>query len=139
MLKIAKSVWELPQNVLGYIILKVTRAKHYRGFVHGGKITDVHSWKYNSGLSLGRYIFVPYKVETPLSKDVMEYIRHEHGHSLQSQKLGWAYLVVIGLPSIIWAGCFEGYRRKHNISYYSFYTERWADKLGGVERKDNNG
>ena len=30
-------------------------------------------------------------------------IKHEYGHTIQSKWLGWLYLLVIGLPSIIWA------------------------------------
>lgn len=60
-------------------------------------------------------------------------IKHEFGHSIQSLILEPLFLIVIGLPSIIWAGCFDKYREKHNKSYYSFYTEKWANKLGGVE------
>ena len=59
---------------------------------------------------------------------------HEYGHTIQSNFLGPLFLIIIGLPSIIWAGCFDRYRRKHNISYYQFYTEKWADALGGVKR-----
>lgn len=131
---ILKAIWELPQNALGYIVLKVTKAEPYTWFYMKGVSTEVFSWKYNNGLSLGKYIFIPFKPGTPLPHGVMEYIRHEHGHSIQSKYLGWSYLLVIGLPSLIWCGCFEGYRQKHGISYYSFYTEKWADKLGGVER-----
>ena len=133
-MKFIKAIWELPQNALGYIILKVTKAKRYSGFYQKGITTNIYSWKHNGGLSLGKYIFIPFKIGTPLSYGVMEYIRHEHGHSIQSKYLGWLYLLVIGLPSLIWCGCFEEYRVKHNVSYYSFYTEKWADKLGGVER-----
>ena len=41
--------------------------------------------------------------------------------------LGWLYLAVIGLPSILWAS-----RPRRN--YFSFWTERWADTLGGIQR-----
>ena len=61
---------------------------------------------------------------------------HEYGHSIQSKILGPLYLLVIGLPSIIWAGLFEKYRNKHKISYYSFFTEKWANKLVGLSEKD---
>ncbi|WP_237558582.1 hypothetical protein, partial [Cellulomonas carbonis] len=58
---------------------------------------------------------------------------HERGHVKQSIYLGWLYLPVIGVPSIIWAGL-----RRLGLfagrSYYSFYTESWADRLGGVKR-----
>ena len=80
--------------------------------------------KYGS-VSLGMFIFVNNITD-------IKTIKHEYGHCRQSNYLGWLYLIIIGLPSIIWAGCFERYRKKHNISYYAFYTERWANKLGGV-------
>lgn len=131
---ILKSIWELPQNLLGYIILKATKAEHYCGHYQKGVTAEVYSWKHNGGLSLGKYIFIPFKPDTPFSYGVMEYISHEHGHSIQSRYLGWFYLLVIGLPSLVWCNCFGKYRAKHNVSYYDFYTEKWADKLGGVKR-----
>lgn len=118
-----KSVWEFPQNLIGYIVLKVTKAKRRRAY--NGAV--VYVWHRSDGISLGKYIFVPSFADE-------NYIKHEYGHTVQSRYLGWLYLFVIGIPSIVWAGCFKSYRKKHNVSYYSFYTEKWADKLGGVER-----
>ena len=118
-------VWRFPQNLLGNIVRKITKAECYRHY----KDATVYSWKLGNGLSLDRYIFVPQGANE-------EYIKHEYGHTTQSKYLGWVYLLVIGLPSLIWAGCFKSYRKKHNISYYTFYTEKWADKLGGVERNN---
>ena len=57
-------------------------------------------------------------------------IMHEYGHCRQSQMLGWLYLIVVGLPSILHAG----FCRCKNHSYYDMWFERWADKLGGVNR-----
>lgn len=116
--------WQLPQNLAGYIVLKVTRARHRREY----KGATVYTWTRSNGLSLGKYIFVPQKANE-------EYIKHEYGHTVQSRYLGWFYLLVVGLPSILWAGCCKAYRKKHNVGYYEFYTEKWADKLGGVERR----
>jgi RHS repeat-associated protein len=52
---------------------------------------------------------------------------HEFGHNLQSPRLGPLWLPVIGIPSlshnIIWKLFGQ------NWSYYSFYTERWANFL----------
>lgn len=108
--------------LLGAIIKRITKAQEL------GKLGDIriYVWKYN-GLSLGKYIFVPFDFDC-------KYLHHEYGHSMQSEILGWFYLPFIGLPSLIWARCFEGYRKRKGVSYYAFYTERWADKLGGVER-----
>ena len=94
-------------------------------------------------MSLSNHIFLPRRSFKDLGVDEIrnskwhhDYLMHEYGHTIQSQKLGPVYLLVIGLPSLIWAGCFEKYRIKHKKSYYGFYTEKWADKLGGISRED---
>ena len=60
-------------------------------------------------------------------------VRHELGHCKQSQILGWFYLLVIGLPSVLHAWL---YRRDPSDpdGYYRFYTEAWADRLAGIKR-----
>lgn len=123
-------IWELPQNLLGIVVKKIFKATPYTTY---GK-TVVYSWKARGGLSLGEYIFVPFENANPNAYGVQRYIAHEYGHTIQSKYLGWFYLLVIGLPSLIWCGCFNGYRAKHGISYYAFYTEKWADALVGIER-----
>lgn len=128
---IIKATWELPQNALGYIVMKITKATALRSICPE---CNVYSWKYDNGLSLGKYIFIPYAPTTQIDDSVTKYILHEYGHSIQSRYLGWFYLLVIGLPSLIWCSCCERYRQKHGVSYDSFYTERWANKLGGVDR-----
>ena len=118
-----RRIWELPQNIVGWAVWKVTKPK----YMYGYNDANVFAWNRRDGLSLGKYIFVPADADN-------NYVKHEYGHTVQSRYLGWFYLLGIGLPSIIWAGCFKSYRKKHNVDYYSFYTERWADKLGGVSR-----
>ena len=131
MLKRFETIWELPQNVLGFIVMKICKATPYIKYEEA----NVYSWDIEYGLSLGKYIFVPYhKVEELAANGVQRHIRHEYGHTMQSKYLGWFYLLAIGLPSLVWSGCFEWYRQKTGISYYDFYSESWADKLGGVDR-----
>lgn len=65
--------------------------------------------------------------------DAPELYAHEYGHVKQSRILGPLYLFVIGIPSLLWA-CW--YRKHKRGSYYAFYTEKWADRLGGVIRKE---
>lgn len=114
-------IWCFPQMLIGWIVKMVTKAR---------KNGDHYEWNIQRGsASLGTYVFlcpVHYNSETTL--------KHEFGHTKQSYILGWLYMPLIFLPSLIWAGCFEKYRRKTGKSYYSFYTERWADKLAGIER-----
>ena len=57
--------------------------------------------------------------------------KHEWGHTRQSRMLGPLYLIVIGLPSLLWAAWWNPGRK---AGYFDFYTEKWADRLGGIER-----
>ena len=115
-----KYLWQLPQNLLGLLIKRITKAEVRTKYLDA----TVHKWGIHGGLSLGKYIFVP-------SGANLAYIKHEYGHTVQSKYLGWLYLIVIALPSLIWAGCFNRFRTKYGVSYYAFYTEKWAEKLGG--------
>lgn len=126
------SIWEFPQNTLGFIVKKFSKATPMTIY----KDAIVYSWRVAGGMSLGKYIFVPFTKFNPNSYTLMRYIKHEYGHTIQSKYLGWFYLLVIGLPSLIWANCFGAYRKKTGIDYYDFYTEKWADRLGDVERSE---
>ena len=87
----------------------------------------IWGWKSHAGLSLtNQFVFV--------NEDCsMDTYRHEWGHCRQSFLLGWLYLPAIGLPSIVWAGL-KRLGLFKDIDYYAFYTEKWADRLGGVKR-----
>lgn len=123
--QIVQWTWCLPQNIAGAIMWLIFK---WRGCeTEFFKWRVVTRWKRFDGVSLGQFIFVN-------ENESERTVKHEYGHTRQSLMLGWFYLLAIGLPSLIWAGCFGKYRVKHNVSYYKFYTERWADKLGGVER-----
>lgn len=80
-------------------------------------------------MSLGLFIFVPANASE-------RFLSHEYGHCLQSLILGPLYLLAVGLPSLLWAGLpiFRNLREKRSRSYYSFYTERWADALAKIKR-----
>lgn len=125
-----QATWQCPQNIVGCIVQKIYKATLITTY----KDANVYSWSINSGMSLGKYIFIPYKNPDLTKHRVQQYIKHEYGHTMQSKYLGWLYLLVIGLPSAVWNKCFQSYREKTGKSYYSFFTERWADQLGSVER-----
>lgn len=120
-------LWQLPQNLIGLILYIKYRNKSNIEYCN-----DIIILKYNKGkngaISLGKYIIIFSNY-----KDMNKIIKHEYGHTIQSKLLGPFYLLIIGLPSIIWNLGFKKYRKKHNKSYYDFYTEKWANKLGGVK------
>ena len=124
---ILSTIWELPQTIAGIIVVKACGAEYVAEYGDA----KVYQWndKYGRSMSLGKYIFMyrPSDIKT---------LKHEYGHSVQSKYLGWLYLIVIGLFSAIWCNCFEWYRKKSGKSYYWFYTESWANKLGGVNDED---
>ncbi len=127
-MKFLLMIWELPQKLLTLIIRKLSKG------VIVGEYNDakVYYWGWSGGMSLSDSIFVPF--EWDKKKEWQnEYVKHEYGHTKQSKYLGPLYLIVIGLPSLLWAWLGEKYREKNDISYYAFYTEKWANKLGGVK------
>lgn len=118
-------IWQLPQNLVGLIIRIFYKKK--TSISYKGKMVRVCNG-FPGGISLGETIII---MKYPNTKDTWDTVKHEYGHSIQSKYLGWFYLFVIGIPSILWA---VWWNPKRNVSYYSFYTEKWADKLGNVQR-----
>ena len=117
-------LWQLPQNLLGLLFVAILRPEASFGF---GEAKVFFATKMRSGISLGKYIFIEAGRGYPVV------LCHEYGHCKQSQMLGPFYLLIIGLPSLLWASI---YNKHWQTSYYSFYTEKWADRLGGVIRKE---
>lgn len=117
-------LWQLPQNLVGLFMLAWLRPEFSIVF-RTSKI--YYSTEMRGGISLGRYIFLNEKYWDGGGDSEL----HEYGHGRQSLYLGPLYLFVIGIPSILWAAWWNESR---GVSYYKFYTEALADKLGGVER-----
>ena len=112
--------WCFPQTLLG-ALYKLTLDSVVTVPYTLGSLIVYHAGR--NSVSLGRYLICA-------NEDV---VKHEFGHCRQSLILGPLYLLVIGIPSKIWdtlkcMGLFK------SIDYYAFYTEKWADKLGGVIR-----
>lgn len=123
--KVLLYLWQLPQNILGLLVIFFTKAVYYKS---GCWVTT----DYRFGVSLGNYIIFGGRVdETSL--------KHEQGHQKQSLYLGWFYLLIIGLPSAI-GNIYDRVAHKHwhytesEKWYYAQPWEAWADRLGGVER-----
>lgn len=114
-------VWCLPQNLIGALFKLFVKTNGKDEFTD---VTIYNTYLNCGSVSLGKHIFLckGHWGNTRVMK-------HEFGHYLQNLILGPLYLFVIAIPSLIWAGCFGWYRKKHNVSYYSFYTEKWANKL----------
>ena len=122
-MKLLSYLHQFPQHLIALLLRKL-----YKGYDSKYKGCVVRRSVYlKGGISLGRYIIV-----NQWFKEVD--IKHEYGHSVQSRRLGWLYIIVIGLPSLLWAIMYGRAIRLSYNGYYKFYTEKWADKLGGVKR-----
>lgn len=129
------------QNMIGLcLFLLYVRKRHF--VYHGAIVTE---WKdVGTSVGMGMFVFIshhccrdldhPEDRETTFRKTLV----HEYGHTVQSAILGPLYLLVIGIPSPLWGFIprLVTYRREKHISYYSFYTERWANALGEYFSKD---
>ena len=116
-------IWQLPQNLVGLVVLCFCGHKE-KCSVAG--IDFYYSKTFPGGISLGNYVIIGSKYEKT--------VKHEHGHQIQSMYLGPLYLLVIGIPSIVWAWLYGPVIPYTYNGYYKWYTESWADKLGKVER-----
>ena len=128
--------WGSLQSLLGFILFIINiKQKHY--FYHGAIITE---WQTRSSISLGLFVFVtqePYftdKFKNEFTKEELanRLLVHEYGHTIQSLILGPLYLIIMGIPSTIWGflPLLNKKRKEKQISYFSFFTEKWANHLG---------
>ena len=106
-------IWQLPQNIVALVMLpflgklRLISCKNYNYCFEAERMSG--------GISLGSFCFV--------SKSGAKRVK-------QSHMLGWLYLFIIGIPSICWAWAYNPYGLEN---YYKFYTEKWANKLAGLE------
>lgn len=126
--------WCLPQTLLGLILNLIFRGIKVR-YLFENKVYEINQTesRWLGGVSLGKYIMLGKNMDSEKT------IKHEYGHQIQSFVLGPLFLIVIGLPSLFWCwfvrDLINKIRKKigkQSLSYYWFYTEKWANKLGGV-------
>ena len=129
---ISEWMWQLPQNLCG-LVYKYISKNNRKERIENTAINKlgIEAYVKNPGgsVSLGKYIFISER-----SKNNKNTIYHECGHCKQSRILGPLYLIVIGIPSITWAAVHSYIPYFSKYSYYSFPTEKSADKLMHVKR-----
>lgn len=123
------SLWQLPQIIVGLVLLLIFRNKE--------KYTNPHNhvsvWNINSGRVFGTACFSTGPIIVTCEGASEDTLKHETGHSLSSIRLGWFYHIIISIPSI----CFFWYRKikkKDMDWYYSCWTEAFAERNGMTDR-----
>ena len=125
LLKIILFIWELLQNLVGFLYLKLSKYKFtVKYFLNGNtQIRYYYAEEFPGGLTLGEFIFT----------NGPKHVKHENGHVKQSRILGPFYLPFIGLNSLLHAALHDC--KAHGKEYDHFWTEKWADRLGGNQDK----
>jgi hypothetical protein len=124
MIKYILYLWQLPQNIIGLIIVLITKA-HSMTHVNLG-IKYYYSNKCSIQISLGYYIIL-----SEVKNSVI--LRHEYGHQLQSMYLGPFYIIILLL--LIISNSYKNLTHKDINWYYNLPLEKWADKLGNISRR----
>ena len=122
---IIQCTWGIVQTLAGAVMfLVLIRRRHY--FYRCCIVTE---WHRGESASIGLFVFLSDRLHGERKEEVLA---HEYGHTIQSLMLGVLYFPVIGIPSAVWCMVpyFERRRERKNISYYSFYPEKWANSLG---------
>ncbi len=129
-------VWELPQNVLGGLLLALERAKGNVRAVRRERGRCMIELAGEGGVSLGWFVFHSRRDSrfVPVGPENAD---HEYGHSVQSRWLGPLYLPLVGVPSTLRVLYAIGYRSatgRRWSGYYDGWPEDSADRLGRVDR-----
>lgn len=126
---ILQCTWGLPLNLIGGLIWLYLHIRGARSFRYHNAIATY--WDRESNMAIGMFVFL----EKDLENQEERILYHEYGHTFQSAWLGLLYLPVIAVPSLIWANSkrLGRYRRRTHTSYYQFYPERWADRIGSSQ------
>ena len=134
---LCQCTWGILQTFMGFFVfLRYIICNHF--VYHGAVFTEWGGT--DASLSLGLFVFISDTLSEKEEGYCEEVIVHEYGHTIQSLILGPLYLVVIGIPSSVWAMIpfFVNYRKKNHISYFCLFCERWANFLGEKVTGENS-
>lgn len=115
---IKNKLWELPQNCIGFMLVKILDAKAGFGVYKSNRI--------KGSISLGNYIIIG-------TRSNKHTFAHEEGHRKQSKKYGPLYLFIVGIPSITRSIIWSLFKLKPE-NYYKGWPEKQADELGNIKR-----
>ncbi len=122
-------LWQFPQTLCAWVYLLYLKIAGIECTMLDDTVRVVAKMpKGAGGVSFGEYIFVK---KSCYSQNT---IKHEKGHSKQSRMLGWLYLLIVALPSMI-LNRMSARDPEFAKNYFNRFPENWADRLGGVVRE----
>ena len=125
--------WGIVQNIIGLLVF-VVMLRNKRSVFRCAVVTH---WKHPYSMGCGMFIFMSdhgysYYSDEKNAKINHDVLVHEYGHTVQSLILGPMFVLVIAIPSLLWASLtyFCKLRQRKGLSYYWLYCEKWANVLG---------
>ena len=107
--------WELPQNIIGSLLFVFFAVFSDSVILDDDDSLEMYSPMMRGAISLGIFRVYAYKYLGNGARYVELVRKHEKGHRQQSKWLGPLYLIVIGLPSLIWATLHSSVRRLRTV------------------------
>jgi hypothetical protein len=132
---VALWTWELPQTLVGATLKAVRRARgkvlHVEHLPDGRQLIETEG----VAISLGGYVYWSRadRFGHPFEVDLIR--AHELGHTVQSRRLGWLYLPLVGVASSSRALYAMRWQRTHGRPwprYYDAWPESAADAHAGI-------
>jgi hypothetical protein len=122
--KIILWVWQLPQNLLGLLLVWSLKAR--RGILQGPGDNVYFTDVAGVGVSLGNYIILS-------SGCSLATLLHEWGHQKQSRWLGPLYLALVGIPSAVFCNLWDRlfHKKWDSEKRVAWYYSRWPEGPGG--------
>ncbi len=124
---VSRFTWELPQTLVGWLftLFRALAGRVDRVDVLGGiTFASSRARSFGGGVSLGTFVDLwlwhPMRGKNECFVLSDQLCMHEFGHTTDSQRFGWLYLPVIGLPSLMSASG----RGNHSL----FWTELRANR-----------
>ncbi len=137
---ISRFSWELPQTVFGYVAVQFFNLTHpsvkVEHFAGRTLVSAQNPSGRRVGIGFGNFI-LGMNISARLSDT---FFLHEFGHTLQSQKFGPLYLLVVGLPSLVscsvlrWCGKIIARKNgravsRHNIQWFEIQANRMSARF----------
>jgi len=120
----SRFTWQLPQTMVGIGYAKLSNCLWQIDEVNywgGATIASGNNWgKASAAITIGNYITGGENLEANPNNSLFQ---HEYGHYLQSQEMGWAFLVRVGIPSLMNAMAENG---NHKYQIYEQDANRRA-------------
>ncbi|GHV35117.1 hypothetical protein FACS1894178_4010 [Bacteroidia bacterium] len=141
----SRFTWQLPQTLLGFTFSQISNLGCQVDKVeykYGATVLSGNFFGQNgSAITLSNYI----NGSTSLKADPNNSLfQHEYGHYIQSQKMGWAYLSRVGIPSAMSKGVHDFHPVEQDANrraflYFNKNVDGFYKSPEDFEKDGNNG